>query len=180
MMKFRKLFDVAMCYILSIGTELRPEVVKSLAPEGLQIQEGPSSQLRRIDPSMPFWLDLTDGRCSCDLCPTPERVQKTEDETERLVERYRKKGYSETRIERALKATSKTGGVRRRLGPKDTTAFLLALLKRTPLLVAFCRWRDGRVDDLAARAEHISITLTKAAALRAGWLPLDTAVRMRA
>jgi hypothetical protein len=88
------------------------------APGGLGVRKSSNPHLSRIFDADDIRFEVTHGGCSCDLYTAP----RDPGEHERALTRYRRKGWSEAKITRALEAseTAKTAhvGRNREIGPE--------------------------------------------------------------
>jgi len=95
-----------MCYFLTLGVPAKSaDIMTSAAPRGFAIGLVQNrSVLAQLPPEFRTYL-LTSGMCSCALYR--RRSKRTEDPSEFLRRKYRKKGWSDSRIERAVEQASK-------------------------------------------------------------------------
>lgn len=93
-----------MCWLVTIGVV--NEGAASLARlVGRGLCASPDDQRESGFPSGISAFQLTSGGCSCDLY-RPEPAQRSDErERSRLLERYRERGWSQAKIDRALAST---------------------------------------------------------------------------
>jgi hypothetical protein len=92
-----------MCYLVTIGTTKSRADIKRLLGDDRLLRVGPSknSSMRFIFPASDELFEVTSGHCSCDLIihgtePISDKQRST------LRQKYKRNGWSETRIDRAL------------------------------------------------------------------------------
>jgi hypothetical protein len=105
-----------MCWFVTMGvTSAGAAALEELgrARGGLGISKSSNPHLARIFGANDVRFEVTHGGCSCDLYTAPR--ERDPGERERARARYRRKGWSETKIARALEAseTAKSAGVGR-------------------------------------------------------------------
>jgi hypothetical protein len=112
-----------MCWFVTIGvTSAGAAALEELvrARGGLGVSKSSNPHLARIFDADDILFEVTHGGCSCDLYTFPRESDPVEHERARA--RYRRKGWSEAKIARALEAsdTAKSAGVarNREIGPE--------------------------------------------------------------
>jgi hypothetical protein len=92
-----------MCYFITVSVpKSKEEIFKSNIPRGLSIIECSNPSIIEYLPKSYSPYYLITGMCSCDLFSeesNEEDLQKTE---HKLIKKYRKKGWSENKIKRAI------------------------------------------------------------------------------
>jgi hypothetical protein len=94
-----------MCFFLTIGVAGDSADSAELAvPRGFALSQVENKSILSKLPKNYRTFVLTSGMCSCDLYR--RRTQRSEDPTEFLRRKYRKKGWSEARVDRAIDQAS--------------------------------------------------------------------------
>ena len=112
-----------MCWFVTMGvTSAGAVALEELARarDGLAVRKSSNPHIARLFSANDVWFEVTHGGCSCDLYASPREPDTGE--PGRAHERYRRKGWSEAKIARALEAsaTSKSAriGRNREIGPE--------------------------------------------------------------
>ena len=92
-----------MCYYLTIsfGRE-HAATVKSDFSKGFRLRENKNPFFEKNFGSNFVSYDVTDGHCSCSIFGDLA-AEEIVDQTAKIIEKYRKKGWSENKIRRAVK-----------------------------------------------------------------------------
>jgi hypothetical protein len=95
-----------MCWFITMGV---PAAGASLLEQrgasrgGLGVRRAANPHVARLFPASDVRFEITDGGCSCDLYAEPSETGSTH--AEQLREKYRKKGWSSAKIDRAVQAS---------------------------------------------------------------------------
>jgi hypothetical protein len=117
-----------MCHFLTVGVSERgASTLEALGRErdGLGVVRCSNLSIAALFPPGDALFFLTHGQCSCDLVVQPEH--RGVEEEKRHHSTYRKKGWSEAKIERALAASRIS---RERSAPGEPVLKLMAALER--------------------------------------------------
>ncbi len=168
-----------MCYFVTVGVpEARREAVEDLAKgrEGFAVHVVRNRFLiEQFAPGNVLFY-VTHGGCSCDLVAEPTGISDAEEEA-RQRERYRRKGWSEAKIARALESR---GEKKRHARPDDPRPRFVDAIRQWVVSIGQVRLLahsySGSVDD--EQLERFGqTTVTLAEFLRdEGTFPADTLV----
>jgi hypothetical protein len=107
-----------MCYFVTIGISTkRVDLLHKLETNGFAVNPSGNSSLRQIFPQSAAMFEVTKGWCSCSIYQAPKAS-----DTEHVREKYRRKGWSAAKIERAL--ASKEHSMNNHLASGDRAAFI--------------------------------------------------------
>ena len=91
-----------MCYSLTISFNRDFEnLVRSLFSDKISLSDNKNAFFKETFGKDSLSFDLTDGYCSCPIYPLL-LADNSEDEIEKIVQKYRRKGFSENKIKRVL------------------------------------------------------------------------------
>jgi len=92
-----------MCYFITIGIpESKAGDLEEQARPGMSAWRCENSHIMaHLDAGFQGYV-LTIGMCSCDLYRSPTDDETMEDTIRRLQEKYRKKGWTEAKVQRAI------------------------------------------------------------------------------
>lgn len=96
-----------MCWFVTMGvTSAGAVALEELAHarDGLAVRKSSNPHIARLFSTTDVRFEVTYGGCSCDLYASPRAPDPSE--RERAHERYRRKGWSEAKIARALEASA--------------------------------------------------------------------------
>jgi len=97
-----------MCYYLTLSFKKDFEdLVKSGFTEKILLRENKNAFFNEMFGRDFVSLDITDGHCSCSIYQIL-MADNSENETQQLQKKYRKKGWSESKIERAIADNQQT------------------------------------------------------------------------
>ncbi len=117
-----------MCYFITVSVpRTKEDILKSNIPRGLSIFECSNPSIIEYLPKDYSLYYLITGMCSCDLFSeenNEEDIQKTE---KKLIKKYRKKGWSENKIKRAItQSLSHATSNKSKAGLRDDAKMFLA------------------------------------------------------
>jgi hypothetical protein len=136
-----------MCHIMSVGVPARDrEAIEALGRgrDGLAVDPATNRSLLRLFPSGDAVFFLTQGGCSCSLYGEPTETTTAEDEAADRA-RYRRKGWSDAKIARAIEAKARPHKKPRENRQKVCDA-ISQIVQRLGRVRLFAHWYDGRVD----------------------------------
>jgi len=91
-----------MCYFITIGLpKLKADIILNEIPKGLRFVATVNPNIISQLPENYIAHHVVSGMCSCDLFKS-SKSNKAEKERESLLRKYKKKGWSEDKIKRAL------------------------------------------------------------------------------
>lgn len=97
-----------MCYYLTISFSKNFEdLVKSSFTEKVLLRENDNAFFKQNFGSNFVSLDITDGHCSCSIYQIL-LADNSEVNSQKLLQKYRRKGWSETKIQRAIDSSNQT------------------------------------------------------------------------
>ena len=170
-----------MCYFVTLGIPAKYRTaVEALAKQrgGLGVEPVPNRSVARLFPQGDALFVITNGGCSCDLYAEPSRSSPAADEANQRA-RYRRKGWSEAKISRALEARARS---RVTSGREDCRARFLdvvaTLVEDIGRVQLFAHEYSGRIDteDVSAgRAQTITLETFR---YRGGGFDVDTVVEV--
>jgi hypothetical protein len=137
-----------MCYFITLGL---PTTAENLARDefgrGFMLLPTSNPSIRQVLPASFQALLLTSGMCSCDLYAKPG-ARSAERSTDGLRARYRKRGWSDAKIHRAVQASSKGrttpvafSGLR-----ADIAAGVVSIVRAGVSIVWVVHWYSGDVE----------------------------------
>lgn len=148
-----------MCWFVTIGVSRHGAAeLETLGRQRGLLQARPSvnSDLAAIFPRADVRFEITHGGCSCDLYWTPPEEDPAE--REQAARRYRKKGWSEAKIARALDASAQAKsapiGRNPEMGPERLFRELIAAqVRRFGSIRLFAHMYQGVQDEERVRSE---------------------------
>jgi len=170
-----------MCYYVTIGVRKRDTyLVEALGKErgGFNVTPSRNPSIARFFPAGQALYYITHGGCSCDLYATPTPTTPQEEET-RSRDRYRRKGWSDAKIARALKSkrhTDRTTGDENYREKFCQT--IMKLVHETGRLCLFAHQYDDLCDEEDfGRCAQLDLTLDAFTRDGGAFVP-DTVVRL--
>ena len=133
-----------MCYFITIGIpETKAEIFKALMPRNLHLSESSNPSLRPHIPQNHVLFIVTSGGCSCDLFAGEKEEDEHEKTIKKLRRKYKRKGWTESKIERAISQaiSAKAVGLR-----DDVRYFLSDAFKQTKVMRIIIHWYNGGVE----------------------------------
>jgi hypothetical protein len=137
------------CYFVTLGiAEQAVAVMSALGKEryGFSFSPAKNPFVSRLFPKTDTLFYVTHGGCSCDLYTDPGH-EETPDQAQNHAARYRRKGWSEAKIQRALADRNKPRPPTRRddyrLKFRDTVS---ALVEEFGSIRLFAHMYDGKVE----------------------------------
>jgi hypothetical protein len=161
-----------MCYFLTLGVPAKcADVMNSTAPRGFALNLVQNqSVLAQLPPDFRTY-HLTSGMCSCDLYR--RHSKRAEDPSEFLRRKYRKKGWSDSRIERAVEQSSKHAKHKKPfVGLRPDAATIVGeLARKTGRVAVIAHFYHGDTEQEAIRLGPVrSVTNEELLAAR---IPFD-------
>src|SRR5688500_2255529 len=149
-----------MCHLITIGTrESREAILDLLGPDApIAIHASHNPSVRTMFPQEDRLFELKAGPCSCALVPRTESEQSFDDQMRRRQERYRKEGWTDGKIARALDA-ARSAHVRagqKHSAPEVAMSTLLDRLARKPVGVRlFIHFYSGSFDTEVVNSARV-------------------------
>jgi hypothetical protein len=142
--------DRPMCYFVTIGVAGKDGLlVEGLGSgrEGFGIGRFSNPSVVRLFPPTDVLFTITHGGCSCDIYAAPLARNTDEDEAADR-ERYRRKGWSEAKISRALEAKrSRAGRAQAHECRERFQAAISDLVRKIGHVRLLAHMYSGRIDD---------------------------------
>jgi hypothetical protein len=166
-----------MCYLVTIGTRELWSGVEVLPGRDqlLAVRPSTNGSLRAVFPPEDHLFEITSGHCSCDLV-IGEARPTVEDRLARLRAGYEKRGWSQTKIARAV-ADCQFAQERQldtRAAPKEHLVALLRTLASRPGGVrVFVHFYSGQFDREEMRTRG-QVAVAVDSLLSAAVIPEDT------
>jgi hypothetical protein len=123
------------CYFVTLGVQQAgvAAVTRIGTPQsGLQVRPSRNSSVAAAFPRGDVLFQITDGHCSCDLFSGA--TGKSARDEARHRERYRRKGWSETKVSRALEAKRAVHQAGKRARFRDAVASVVRQVRDVRLL----------------------------------------------
>lgn len=153
--------DSPVCY--SVTIELPPS--HEGAPDPLVLSECNQSLRPRRRGRL---VDVTDGHCSCSL------VRDEGKDDEQLTAKYRKKGWSPAKIERALADRRSARAKRGDVGPELLENWLAELARRYRSVAVFVHWSSTPLDPDASHPSIRTEDLGDGPLPREAWFDVES------
>ena len=134
-----------MCFYLTIscGAE-RAAAVREFFSEGFRLRENKNPFFEKRFGARCAAFDVTDGHCSCSIFADLTAEEETNGETLRLIEKYRRKGWAENKIRRAIESHNSKP-------PRETDSGirekLAQLYERIGSYRLFAHLYEGAIDE---------------------------------
>ena len=172
-----------MCWFVTVGVpqgarQTMESIAKAHRP--LQFSPLPTTPTVAVFPAGASCMEVTHGGCSCDLYSAPPEPGQAEDQLARARQRLERKGWSASKIERALEAKA-TGGLRRGRPREAATAFKAFIAELVGILGSvhvFAHFYSGNQHEQAVGSPKAAAISLQSFA-EAGFPP-DTITSVRA
>ena len=129
-----------MCRFLTIATPRPIDLPESLPGLCVELYHGGGGGHTYDHTLIPY--SITNGGCSCDLVLAPSREYDPEEELRKLQARYEKKGWSTTKVNRAVADHQKAARARPPIR-SDLLAFLSQLVGSQGKFELILHWHSG-------------------------------------
>lgn len=135
-----------MCDYLFIGSDLDLGSIRNRAGEHLDIWDGNTPNIRCLNPKIRNWAVVTNGHCSCGVSPITNEEEAMQEEKDKRIRKYKKRGYSKAKIERALAAWERQSS-QNVSHSAEATRLILSLLQLTGRITVFSHYFSAKVSE---------------------------------
>jgi len=171
-----------MCYFITIGVPAnRSDDVRRHVPRGMQFLRIQNPALAKAMGSEHETFILTTGDCSCNLYRPPgESDDNEQSRIDRLQKKYAKKGWSESKIQRAIGSRRESTALEF-VGLRDNVGELLVQMTAAAGRIGIVvNWYSGLIDDEKITIREVHSTTADKLRSRGGNLEEDTLIWLRA
>ena len=145
-----------MCYFITISIpDSGIEFAKEKIPRNIHLSPSSNPATQNLIPNNYQHLYVTSGGCSCDLFNEDHNESTKDKIEEKLRRKYKKKGWSENKIQRAVSQANTDSTNNRSVGLSDDLKFyisdLLTKIKDVRLLI---HWYSGVADQEKIEIKH--------------------------
>lgn len=136
-----------MCYYITIALpEKKAELINSGVPKELKVEPVVNLTVNKQLPSNFDTYTVTSGPCSCGLFSEKLPDESPEADIKRLKRKYKAKGWSKTKIDRAISSHLEQTRDNYGLDP-DLSLYIADLADKSDELIIFVHWYDGDVES---------------------------------
>jgi hypothetical protein len=161
-----------MCHFIIIGANISIHELEECAGNAFSVTEIHNPFFKEHMSNAETIATLTDGHCSCSICAsTPDLIRKEETV---LRKRYRRKGFSEKKIDRIVCDMIANG---RMIGANSIQLFFEELHIKSDFIYVYCHMYSGNIET-----EIVPLNKKKTESAHCfersidEWLPEDTIV----
>lgn len=166
-----------MCYLISVSVlGFDGNVPEYFRPYKLVASPTRNPTVLRALRGVPY--DITDGHCSCSFYVASDAVERVEAKLIAAREHYQKAGWSQTKIDRALEAKSRSHSRSVRTPAFDFPGALASLVGGGAEVRLLCHSYAGRFDDEAFDVAPTMTMTLDGLAFQRGSFPEDIVIRL--
>ncbi len=116
-----------MCYFITVSVpNNEAETLRSKAPRNLHLIESNNPSINQHMPENYISYIVTTGGCSCDLFSEGPEEDEQEKRISKLRRKYKRKGWSDAKIERSISQAISAAQASRKAGLRDDLRFYLS------------------------------------------------------
>ena len=144
-----------MCYFITVSIpNSDTEILKSGIPRGLHLIESSNPSINHHMPEKYVSYVVTSGGCSCDLFSEEPEEYEHDRRINKLRKKYKRKGWSESKIERSLSQAKSAAQTPKTVGLRDDVRYYLSdVFNQINEMRIVVHWYNGDVET-----EKISIS----------------------
>jgi hypothetical protein len=144
-----------MCYFITIGIhESKGGYLEEQARPEMSAWRCENSQIMaHLHEGFQGYV-LTTGMCSCDLYRSPAGDETSEDTTQRLHNRYKKKGWTEAKIQRAIADATAAGNLQVRGLRTDARELIARVADASNRVYVFVHMYSGNQMTEEVKVKH--------------------------